>query len=195
MAKFAYNNNKNANTGHTPFQLNSGYYSYIFFKKDTNCCSQLKTINKLSIKLQKLIIVYRKNLYHAQNFQKNLHNKHVKPKNYAPSDKFWLNNKYIKTKQNQKLEAKFFRPFQVLHPVGKQVYKFEFSKQLRINNVFYVSFLEQNSIKKEWVDENITKLKFEADNSKKYKVKAIWNSAVYAHEAKSHLLGLYYLVA
>ena len=26
MAKFAYNNSKNASTGHTPFKLNCGYH-------------------------------------------------------------------------------------------------------------------------------------------------------------------------
>ena len=32
------------------------------------------------------------------------------------------------------------------------------------------------------------------DNSKKYKLKAIWDNAVYANKAENHLLGLYYLV-
>ena len=41
----------------------------------------------------------------------------------------------------------------------------------------------------------ITNLGFEFDKSKKYEVKAIWDSAVNANQAKSHLLGLYYLVA
>ena len=44
------------------------------------------------------MIVCRENLYHAQKFQKQAHNKDVKPKSYAPSDKIWLNSKYIKTK-------------------------------------------------------------------------------------------------
>ena len=32
---------------------------------------------------------------------------------YASGNKVWLNNKYIKIKQNCKLETKFFDPFQV----------------------------------------------------------------------------------
>ena len=36
MAKFAYNNVKNASTGHTLFELNYGYLSCISLKEDTN---------------------------------------------------------------------------------------------------------------------------------------------------------------
>ena len=36
---------------------------------------------------------------------------------------------------------------------------------------------------------------FKVDNSKEYKIEAIWNYAVYANKAKGHLLGFYYLVA
>ena len=59
------------------------------------------------------------NFHHAQELQKQAHNKDVKPRSYVPSDKVWLNSKYIKTKQNRKLEAKLFGLFQVLHPVDK----------------------------------------------------------------------------
>ena len=59
------------------------------------------------------------NLYHAQEVQKQAHNKGVKPRSYPLGDKIWLNSKYIKTKRNRKFEAKFFGPFRVLHPVGK----------------------------------------------------------------------------
>ena len=55
--------------------------------------------------------VCRENLHHAQELQKRAHDKGVKPRSYAPGDKVWLNSKYIKTKQNRKLEAKFFGPF------------------------------------------------------------------------------------
>ena len=47
------------------------------------------------------MIVYRENLYHAQQLQKRAHDKGVKPRKYAPNDKVWLNSKYIKTKHNQ----------------------------------------------------------------------------------------------
>ena len=109
-------------------------------------------------------------------------------------DKVWLNNKYIKTKQNRKLEARFFGPFQVLHPVGKQAYTLKLPKKWRIHNVFYVSLLEQDTTRKERV-KKVPKLDA-GDNSKEYKVETIWDNAVYANESESgYLPGLYYLVA
>ena len=48
------------------------------------------------------------NLYHVQEIQKQALNKGIKPKSYIVGDKVWLKRKYIKTKHNQKLEAKFF---------------------------------------------------------------------------------------
>ena len=129
MAEFAYNNAKNSSTGHTPFELNYGYYPCISFEEDTNLHSQSKSANKLSAELRNLITVCRENLHHAQELQKWAHDKGVKPRSYASSDKVWLNSKYIKTKRNRKLEVKFFRPFRVLYLVGKQAYKLELLKR------------------------------------------------------------------
>ena len=129
MAKFAYNNVKNTSTDHTPFELNCGYYYWILYKEDVDPRSQSKLANELSVELRELIIICRENLHHAQELQKRAHNKGVKPRSYASSEKFWLNRKYIKTKCNQKLEAKFFGPFRVLYPIGKQVYKLELPKK------------------------------------------------------------------
>ena len=129
MAKFAYNNAKNTSTGHTLFELNCGYHSWVSYKEDINLCSKSKSANKLLVELQELMTVCRKNLYHTQKLQERAHNKDIKPRSYASSDKVWLNSKYLKTKQNQKLEAKFFRLFQVLHPVQKQTYKVQSLKK------------------------------------------------------------------
>ena len=94
------------------------------------------------------------------------------------------------------MEAKFFGPFRVLHPIGKQVYKLELPKKWRIHDVFHVSPLEQDTIRKGRVDENATELDAGNNDSGKYEVEAIWDSAVYARESESgHLLDLYYLVS
>ena len=51
MAVFAYNNVKNASTGHTLFELNCGYHFCISFKKDTDPCSWSKIADKLLAEL------------------------------------------------------------------------------------------------------------------------------------------------
>ena len=128
--------------GHTPFDLNCSYHSQMLYKEEVNSCSKSKSADELSAELRELIIICQETLYHAQELQKRAHNKSVKPRSYVPSDKIWLNSKYIKTKRNQKLEAKFFGPFQVLYPVGKQAYKLELLKKWRIYDIFHVSLLK-----------------------------------------------------
>ena len=125
MAEFVYNNAKNASTGHTPFELNCGYHPWISYKEEVDPYSKSKSVDKPSAELRKLMFVCRENLYNTQELQKRAHDKGVKPRSYAPGDKVWLNSKYIKTKRNRKLEAKFFGPFRVLYPVEKQAYKLE----------------------------------------------------------------------
>ena len=119
MAEFTYNNSKNASTNHTPFELNCGYYPWMLYKKEVDPRSQSKSADELSEELRELMIVCCKNLHHAQELQKRAYDKRVKPWSYASGKKVWLNSKFIKTKRNRKLEAKFFGPFQVSHPVGK----------------------------------------------------------------------------
>ena len=93
---------------------------------------------------------------------------------------------------NCKLEAKFFEPFQVLHPVGKQAYKLDLPKKWRIHDVFHVSLLEQDTTRK---GREFSVPKFEPGDNKEYEMEAIRDSAVYAKKADGHLPGLYYLVA
>ena len=88
--------------------------------------------------------ICQQNFHHAQELQKWGYNKGVKPQSYAPDEKIWLCSKYLKTKQNHKLEAKFLDFYQVLHLVGKQAYKLKLPKKWRIHNIFHISLLEQN---------------------------------------------------
>ena len=98
MAEFLYNNAKNASSGYTPFKLNCGYHPRMLYKDDVNPCSKSKLVDNLSAKLREVIIVCRENLHHAQELQKRAYIKSAKPRSYAPSNKVWLNSKYIKTK-------------------------------------------------------------------------------------------------
>ena len=61
----------------------------------------------------------QQNIYHTQELQKQAYDKSVKSQSYTPCNKIWLSSKYLKTKRNCKLEAKFLSSFWVLHPVAK----------------------------------------------------------------------------
>ena len=125
MVEFAYNNAMNASTGYKPFELNCDYHPCVSYEENIDPRFKSKSADDLANDLRELMIVCRENLQHAQNLQKQAHDKSPNPRNYAPGDKVWLNNKYIKTKQNRKLEAKFFELFWVLQLVRKQAYKLE----------------------------------------------------------------------
>ena len=56
-----------------------------------------------------------------------------------------------------------------------------------------MSLLEQDTTKKKQVEK--VPESDAGDDSKEYKVEAIWDSAVYTRESEVHLPGLYYLVA
>ena len=112
------------------------------YKDNVDPRSKSQSVDKLSAKLRKLMIVCRKNLYHVQELQKPANNKGIKSRSYAFGNKVWLNSRYIKTIQNQKFEAKFFGLFRVLRPVEKQAYKLEFFRKWKIYDVFYMSLLE-----------------------------------------------------
>ena len=156
IAKFAYNNTKNASTGHTSFKLNCGYHLGMSYKDEVDSRSKSKLADKLSAKLRReLMIVCWENLHHAQDLQKWANNKGVKPKSYAPGNKVWLNSKYIKTKRNRKLEAKFFGPFRILYLIRKKGYKLELPRKWRIHDVFHMLLSEQDTTRKGRVDKEV----------------------------------------
>ena len=197
MGDFAYNNTKNTSTGHTPFYLNCGFYPRVSFEDNVDPRFRSCFADKLAKELRELMDICQQNLLHTQKLQKKAHDKGVKPQSYAPREKVWLNSKYITIKWNQKLEAKFFGLFQILHLVGKQAYKLDLPTKWKIHNVFHGWLLEQDTTRKGRMNELFPEPEpdFNAGNNKEYKVDAIINSAVYAKEAKRHLPGLYYLVS
>ena len=114
----------------------------MWYREEVDLRSKSKLADKLLVELRELMIFCQENFYHAQKLQTQAHDKGVKSRSYVLDEKVWLNSKYIKTKRNQKLEVKFFRPFQVLYLVKKQVYKLELSKKWGIHDVFHISLLK-----------------------------------------------------
>ena len=115
--------------GYTSFELNCGYHLRVSDKEDVDPHSRFKAADELIEELRNLMAACIENLQHAQELQKRAHDKETKPRSYALGKKVWLNSKYIKTKRNRKLEAKFFGPFRILHPVGNQAYKLKLPKR------------------------------------------------------------------
>ena len=87
MVEFANNNAKNASIGHTSFGLNCGYHLCVFYEENVDPRSKSKSADDLANNLRELMIVCRENFQHAQNLQKQAHNKSTKPKSYAFGDK------------------------------------------------------------------------------------------------------------
>lgn len=114
---------------------------------------------------------------------------------YILDEKVPLNNKYIKTKQNRKLRAKFFDLFQVFYPVHKQAYKLELFTQYRIHDVFHVSLLEWNTTIKNKFNK-LMELESELDieEDREYEIKTIKDSAFFTKIVEVQLQRLYYLI-
>ena len=65
MAKFAYNNAENANTGHTLFKLYCNYHPRVLFEEDVTSRLRSCSANKLVEELRELIKICYQNLLHA----------------------------------------------------------------------------------------------------------------------------------
>ena len=62
MAEFAYNNTKNARTGHTSFELNGRYHLCVSYEEDLDPHSKSKTTEELFSKLWNFMAVCQQNL-------------------------------------------------------------------------------------------------------------------------------------
>ncbi len=65
MADFAYNNIKNASTGHISFELNCGYHPRVSFEEDIDSHLRSRSANKLAKELRELIEVCCQNFLQA----------------------------------------------------------------------------------------------------------------------------------
>lgn len=161
-----------------------------YFTKRYQARFGLKPPNEMLCKIYELITVCQKNPNYTQKLQKRSYDKNAKPKSYIPGNKVWLNNKYIETKQDCKLKAKIVSLFQVLHTIKTRAYKLKLPKKCKIHNVFYISLLEQDTIRKEQIIEKVAEL--DASNSEEYEVEAIRNTEVNARKSEGHFLPVFY---
>ena len=79
---------KNINTSNISFELNCGYYLYIFFQENTNSCFWSKTVNKSLIELKKLNKIYQDNICCIHRLSNLAYNKNICLKNIPLVIKF-----------------------------------------------------------------------------------------------------------
>lgn len=101
------------------FELNCSYYFYVNFEDRVKSYLRSCSADKLVKKPRKYIPIHQQNLLYTQELQKQAYDKGIKPCSYTTDNNAWLNNKYIKTKQNQQFETMFFCQFHVLHSIRK----------------------------------------------------------------------------
>ncbi len=65
MAKFVYNNTKNASTDYTPFKFNYKYNLRVLFEDEIDFYLRPYSVNKLAKELRKLMRIYCQNLFHT----------------------------------------------------------------------------------------------------------------------------------
>ena len=78
IAEFAYNNAKNASTGHILFELNYAYHLRISFEENIDPRLRSYSANKLAEELKELMEVCCQNLLYVQELQKKALDKGVK---------------------------------------------------------------------------------------------------------------------
>lgn len=58
MAEFTYNTTKNTSNGHAFFELNYGYYPWVYFKDKLNPYSRSRFANELVKKMGEFMSIY-----------------------------------------------------------------------------------------------------------------------------------------
>ena len=62
---------------------------------------------------------------------------------FKTGDKVYLNSKNIESIcPSKKLDYKYYEPFKIEEPIGKQTYRLKLPKKMKIHDVFHVSLLE-----------------------------------------------------
>ena len=144
LAKYAYNNGVHLSTGISTFEALFGkklnWENAVCKKKTTDIPAARNWALNL-VAMWKLLEKYLTKTVVLQVKHCNL--KH-KPHKYNIKDFVYLNSSNIKsTCLSKKLDWKFYGPYKVIEPVGKQAYKLKLPQTMKIHDVFHVSLLKQ----------------------------------------------------
>ena len=146
LVEFAYNNSKQASTGHSPFFLNYGQNpsTPVQLAMKTNAArkvpSALSFLSKMNDELERAAA----NTAAAQDRQKTFADQHRQEKIYKIGKKVWLltSNFRIKKGRAKKLTKKFTGPFTIKQIISSTAYKLDLKGTSRAHPVFHVSQLK-----------------------------------------------------
>ena len=148
VAQFAYNNSLHSTLGESPFQCMfaepARWEDVIRNDKDTEVPEARKRAIDLAAMRGKLEARVKK----AVEQQAKYYNAKHKPQSYKVGDMVYLNSKNIKsTRPSKKLDYKYYGPYEVELPIGKQAYRLRLPPSMKIHNVFHVSLLEPCNVR------------------------------------------------
>ncbi|QRW22878.1 Transposon Tf2-7 polyprotein [Rhizoctonia solani] len=143
LAEFAYNNGVHAGSKHSPFYLCYGYNPD--FTVGDITVTQVPQADELAEFLKRNLEEAKAALTMAQNKQAFYYNnKHKAAIKLEPGDRVFLDSSNIKTSRpSHKLEHKRLGPYKVLEKIGKESYKLELPKSMKIHPVFHTALLHK----------------------------------------------------
>jgi len=148
-AEFAYNNSKQASTGHTPFELDCGQHpsTPISLTKESEVPAADNFVNHWS----SMIKLAKDSLREAQERQIKYANEHRRHLIFKIGDQVLLSMKNTNTpvdrnRPTKKLTPRFAGPYTVVQVISSTAYKLDLPHDMKIHPVFHISLLKPYQI-------------------------------------------------
>ena len=146
QVEFAYNNSRQASTGHSPFFLNYGENP----RTPVQIAMQSKAANKVPSTMGFLKKMNRKlqsattKTAAAQDRQKTFADQHRREQTYQVGDQVWLSTANLRLirPRTKKLAKKFKGPYTVTQIISSNAYKLDLRGTMRVHPVFHTSQLK-----------------------------------------------------